>query len=88
MTNVKIELDAKDLELLKLLEDSFVYIRAIASRDMCMNLSEKEKLKIISDLAEYSHNIPAVLAKGGHKSNLSFLLSSSIELRELIENLK
>ena len=82
------QLTEKDIQVLKLLGQSFVAIRYVASR-MSGSTTDKDKLEIISNLAEYSHNLPNVIATGGENSHLSFLLNSNVaDLEQAMKKIK
>mgnify|MGYP001556987340 CR=1 FL=1 len=82
------QLTERDIQVLELLGNSFVAIRYVASRGL-PNMSDKERLEIINDLAEASHNLPNVIATGGENSHLSFLLNSNVaDLKEALKKVK
>ena len=74
------QLTEDDIAILELVGESFLYIRAIAERGACNNLSDREKLKLIAELADASHNLPKVIATGGKESQISFLLGDAKRL--------
>lgn len=83
------ELSDNDIAVLKLLGDSFLKIRALTCKSLHPNLSEKEALELIYALADASHNLPEILATGGEKSHISFLLESSVsELKNTLGKAK
>lgn len=84
---MSIQLSDKEMQMVQLLERSFLYIRAIASRGHCDNLSDKEKLAKIAELADASHNIPNILATGGEESPLKFLFPEIEHLIDVIREL-
>jgi hypothetical protein len=88
MTNEKIELTEDDVKLLRLLGDSFMYVRLVASRNGRSNLTDKEKLDLIGEIADASHNLPNVLAEGGHNSPSAFLLHDVPRLKELLKSVR
>lgn len=88
MINEKIELTDEDIKLLRLLGDSFMYIRLLAGRSSRSSLTDQEKLKLIGDIADASHNLPNVLAQGGYNSDIAFLLSEVPRLKELIKDVR
>lgn len=82
------QLTDEDLVTLRLIGNSFIYIRAIASRGMCHGLNTEEKLELIADLADASHNLPEVLATGGNNSPISFLLKDAERLENIIKKVR
>lgn len=88
MINEKIELTNEDIKLLRLLGDSFMYIRLLATRSGRSSLTDQEKLELIGDIADASHNLPNVLAEGGHNSGIAFLLNDVPRLKELLKNVR
>lgn len=86
MNNKPIELSGEDVQVLRLLGDSFTHIRGICTRGHGDNLSDKEKLELINKIADASHNLPHVLAQGGGNSDVSFLMASVPELKLLIDD--
>lgn len=82
------QLTERDIQILELLGNSFVAIRYVASRGL-PTISDKERLEIINDLAEASHNLTNVIATGGENSHLSFLLNSNVtDLKEALKKVK
>jgi hypothetical protein len=82
------QLTERDIQVLELLANSFVAIRYVASRGL-PTISDKERLEIINDLAEASHNLPTVIATGGENSQLSFLLNSNVtDLKEALKKVR
>ena len=79
------QLTENDIHVLELLGNSFVAIRYVASRGV-PSLSDKERLELINNIAEASHNLPNVIATGGENSHLSFLLNSNVmDLKEALK---
>ena len=74
--------DFKDLNNLNLLENTLVEIRLISKESN--RLPDKEKLILINQLAELSHNIPNIIAQNG---NLNFLDDQANKLENYLMEL-
>ena len=82
-----IELHSEDIEVLRLLGESCVTIRHLAGPAF-RTLTDKQKLDLISNIADASHNLPNVLSKGGHQSCLNFLMADATHLRTQLLKLR
>jgi len=79
-------LTEKDINVLKLLGKSLMAIRWIADRGH-LSITDQEKIKLINAIAEAGHNLPEIIATGGEKSDLSFLLDGNVaDLKAAIKN--